>query len=280
MKGTSNGEAMQFNIRSMFCLASIGVGTRHRADITRFSVLSLATNHSTSRFEKIQELEAALGIDFYSGLCARSVNMASTIRKNSETFAVAIAELISDRRMGDQIGHLLGGYYSLMSDEELTLAQAIEYVKQFDLAAETLPEDETKDEMQLFNYLLERCVTTDIDNKPNSKYTIGELIGVTENGGTYAEKAEMTLRRYGISARYEEGLYISTKHSQLAELLHGTKFANNWALFLRRLKDVPAETRNIRLHGVQNRCVCVPWSYFGEAQQPTIPDLSDEEEPY
>lgn len=279
MKGTSGGEAMQFNIRSMFCLASIGVGTRHRADITRFSVLSLSTNHSTSRFEKIQELEAALGADFYSGLCARSVNMAAIIRKNSETFAVAIAEMISDRRMGDQIGHLLGGYYSLHSDEEITLAQAIEYVKQFDLQSETLPEDETKDEVQLLNYLMERCVTADIDGKPNSKFAIGELIAFTSNGHSYADKAEKVLQRHGMSARYKEGLYISAKHSQLAELLHGTKFGSNWSLFLRRLKDVEPGTKVVRMNSVLNRCLCIPWSYF-EDTEPEIPELSEEEIPF
>jgi len=279
MKGTSGGEAMQFNIRSMFCLASIGVGTRHRADITRFSVLSLSTNHSTSRFEKIQELEAALGADFYSGLCARSVNMAAVIRKNSETFAVAIAEMISDRRMGDQIGHLLGGYYSLHSDDEITLAQAIEYVQQFDLASETLPEDETKDEVQLLNYLMERCVTADIDGKPNSKFAIGELIAFTSSGHTYADKAEKVLQRHGMSARHEEGLYISAKHSQLAELLHGTKFGTNWGLFLRRLKDVEPCTKVVRMNSVLNRCLCIPWSYF-EDDEPEIPELNQEEIPF
>lgn len=272
-KGTAGGEAQTFDIRSMFCLSSIAVGVKRRADETRVTVLGLqrplAGQLGTDHFDRLKALAASVCTkEFAAGLIARSCQLAPVIRRNCETFAIAVAQTLSSRRAGDQLGTMLAGAWSLWSDDEITLDRAIEYVRGLPLA-DILPQDESADESRLLAYLLERRVRFDFE-RTSADRTIAELIDhvarPTVSG--QAAAAEATLRRFGLRADSDKGLVVSTSHSALAELLRDTPWATGWSVFLRRLDGVEVYGKAIRFAGgAPTKAVLIPWeTVFGNAE--------------
>lgn len=262
MKGTTSGVAQQFNIRSAFCMSSVGLGTKLRADVSRFTVLTLHRNPSISSFDSIIKYASTfLSETFFTGLMARSVRLAVVIRKNAETFAVVITHITGDRRLGDQVGHLLAGYWSLLHDSEIHLDDAIKYVKEFGFTALS-PREDTKDELQLLYFLMDQRVRTDLYKQPNVERSIAELVKLAANNED--DYADAALCRYGMRIKdKKEGLWISMSHDGIAQFLKNTAWVNNWGVFLKRI-DGASETLPKRVRfagGVQHMAVCVPLAH-------------------
>lgn len=263
VKGTTGGHAQFFSIRSMFCLSSIGVGVKRRADVTRVTVLPfkrpILGPDGTRHFEAIQRLQSeVVTAEFTAGLISMACGRAGVIRDNAATFAVAVANALGSRRTGDQLGTLLAGYWALRNPSPITLAEASEYVASNHLDALT-PPDESTDEGQCLDWLLERRIEVDIDGKP-ARRTVWEVIeSIAHPTGTAnLAAAESALRRYGM--RYEaDGLHVSNSHSALVEAFKDTPWGGKkWSTFLRRLDGVTGTSGTVRFAGGSSRASIIP----------------------
>ena len=259
-KGTAGGQVKSYDIRSMFCLSSIGVGVHRRADESRVSVLSLTKAIGGDHFDKIKELAADVCTPaFAKRLVARSCNSGLLIRHNADIFAQAITEECKARRVGDQLGALLGSCFTLTSDTPVTLDEARSQVAG-DTFAEVVPNKETTDEHQLLNFIIEQTILIpDSLGKPCTR-SIGELISVIWGNtdgdvGVSPTDAVATLKRNGIRVE-ANGLVISNTHSGIKKMLVNTPWATNWARFLARIDGVEKLVKTVSFPGgIKSRCV-------------------------
>lgn len=267
-KGSASGEAMQYNIRSMFCMSSVAVGLARRSDLSRFTVLSMAQPpqgaEGLARFQEIQALASRVCTgDGADRFVARSCHMAPVILKSARVFSEAFAASKTNRRNADQIGALLAGYWSLVSDDAATDEDARIIVNDIDLDGVT-PEGDSNDEAQFLSYLMAKRVRCEVRDSTGhattAERTVVELITTAIYQHDRGEDA--TLQRYGMKC-LEDGLFIANQHPGLAELLCDTQWGADWKRFAGRVPG--AVTTTARLCGAVHRGKKINYNYaFGD----------------
>jgi putative DNA primase/helicase len=241
LKGQQNqSRAKDFRIRSAFLFQSINVGLAKKADENRVSVLSLR-DYSNGNDVPFIDLELTvrerLTPEFSAGLISRSVSLIPVIRANAEIFARAISDGLGSRRLGDQLGTLLAGAYSLHSSGLVTPAQAAVYVAREDWNEQSSAEDD-KDEFRLLRQILATKIRLGSTEMPVSRLV--EAARATEQleGMPHADTAARAISEHGVKLGYRDnlaGVYFSTNHPALKQILNGTDWAASWSRSLARL---------------------------------------------
>jgi putative DNA primase/helicase len=247
VKGSQNQSgARRYKIRSSFAFTSINVGIEHQADDSRINVLSLkpaATAPNASDVAKFKTLAAdvltTITPAFAAGLTARSARLLLVIRRNSEIFAEAFAAHAGTRRMGDQIGALLAGAYSLHSDGEISPEDAAAYVQRQKWTAGPVSETADRDEERLLMTLMEHRLRVAPGNGPPIEVTVGRLIVAAWGADQHlpGDVAEAELRANGIRTDSNQGIFVSSTHPSVRRIVTGTPWATRWSTSLSRLPD-------------------------------------------
>lgn len=267
-KGGVNGRPVDYRIRSMFCFQSINISITEQADASRISVLGLRdkSRDGDVAFEDLQVRAAEIITpQFSAGLIARSVSLIPVIRQNAEIFARALSVAGGSRRMGDQLGTLLAGAYSLHSTRLISQADAETYVANEDWVEEKSIDDD-KDEAKLLRTLLTSMVRV-----LNVDAPVGRLIddamnpGENEEGRINSKIADRALREKGIKIGMRNGVsgvYISTNHQGIKSLLTGTPWDASWSKALSRLPDADTGKGILERFSVghTSRAVWIPMS--------------------
>lgn len=249
-RGGADGRPVKYRIRSCFAIASIYVNLQEAADFSRTSVLTLreTKGQNEDELERInQGFEWAAQPSIADGLFARTLKLLPQIRENQKSFTAAIKRLrLGDQRFGDQIGTLLAGAYSLVSDGRIRHDKAEEFIKQFSWDDHTAAMAES-DEINCLRHLMQCAITVENDSNVRLTRSFGELVAAatgTVGAGLSKEAANRNLRRYGL--RVDEApadsdrappyrLAVAQKHLALKKLFHDTPFAVDYARLLRRL---------------------------------------------
>lgn len=266
VKGTANGDGMSFNIRAMFMLGSINVGLKQAADESRFSVVSLSRpakgEGEAAKFAQFeQHVLSTLTPDYCAGIRSRTYHAIPVIRKNTKIMAQAVAEELGSQRMGDQIGTLLAGAYSLLSSELITLQRAKDYIKgmNFDEAGEA---EEVSDEHNCLNAILQRQVRIDYSAHGSSTKSIGELVDDCYNLPEDEVKEErLTLARHGLKVE-NDCLLVANSHSELTKTLRDTSWGSGHKRMLMRVDGAIGSTKGSRFAGSLSRYVSIPICNF------------------
>ncbi len=277
-KGSAHGDSVAYRTRSCFGFASIGVGLQQHADQTRVSVLTLYIDPAITReklrerFKCIEETHYKLmTAEYIDRLHARTIALIPVIRANAETFAVAGAQVLGTRRLGDQLGALLAGAYSLTSKSEISLEDAEKWMR-----AQAWDEEqevfEDRDETKCLRTILQHVVRVNVPDGSRSatvrERTIGELVAAAAGADTDPDSIPVsvlrdTLLRMGI--RTEVGfLHIANNHGAIAKILALTPWATNWSRILRRVDGAKAGPPE-RFAGPPDRVTIIPlYKAFGE----------------
>mgnify|MGYP003632128644 FL=1 len=266
VKGTANGEGMSFNVRSMFMLGSINVGLRQAADESRFSVVSLARpSREPGEAERFAGFEkhvlSTLSDEFCASIRSRTYHAIPSIRKNAKIMGQAVAEELGSQRMGDQIGTLLAGAYSLETTGLLTIQGAKAYIKGMDFndAAEA---EEVSDEHNCINAILQRQIRVEYSGFGSGSKSIGELVdSVHADINTNQEEYE-ALARHGVRV---EGnyLWIANTHTELSRTLRDTAWGAGHRRMLLRLTGAGVGERAVKFAGSLSRYVSIPIGSIG-----------------
>lgn len=259
VKGTVGGTAMAFRMRSMFLLGSINVSLNGAADESRFSVVQMAKGKRTAAEfdEYARRVGSLLTRDYCAAIRARSYAMIPTIRANAAVLAAAVGDLLGSQRTGDQIGTLLAGYCSLLSDAVLTTGEAAAMVAGLDFT-DAREADEVSDSDLCLQTILQAQVRVDEDGRLVTR-TLGELVQSAAYDGLLGvvTAANDALARFGI--RVADGyLYISNNHSELKRIMRDTPWAAGWRRVLARIDGVDDSSKVIRMAGSVTRCVAIP----------------------
>ena len=278
IKGTQQQtSARAFRIRSCFAFSSINVGLAFAADESRVSILALqppaaGVSGDQEAFRDLAALARSVVTPTYAaGLLARSVGLLPVIRDNAEVFAVAVAAKLGTRRLGDQIGTLLAGAYSLHSGRPITQAEAASYLDRQDWG-EAVTSDSQKDEDRLLSHISAARIRVSLGNGPTLDVTLGRLMSAAFGADDRIPRdtADSELREYGIKARPTApfGVWVSTSHPALAKVLAGTPWAANWSRTLSRLPDAVSATDKVIRFGLghRSRAVWVPLNVLDQGE--------------
>lgn len=270
VKGTTSGEAQEFNIRSMFGYFSINVGSTNAADDSRITVLELKDQEKMAnreqRFAEIQEKQQKLLTEKYCmSLRARIVGLIPVIRENAETFAIVAARALGGRRAGDQVGHLLAGAYALYSSDKVTEEFAAEWIGKNHAKVKRYyqSQEETSDELVCLQNILEYRIDIFCEGRVQ-KRLIGELIpiaaGIVLHDKILRTTAYQVLLACGIRVRAGD-FTVAVRSNVLTDAFKGTMWENaGWSRMLARIEG-SGSTEPIRwTSGARCRGTVIPLS--------------------
>ena len=266
IKGSASGRAQEFQIRSCFCFASIGVAATAKADTSRVTLLELTRDNSPdgqARFEKLKAMwsDTIAKSGWSEGLRARAFANAKTISLNAKTFAKAVAVKLSDQRIGDQIGALVSGAFSLTSTKILTIEEATKWVDAQDWS-DFMPDDADKDETRAFSWLMDKQIRFEHGDRAYQR-TISELIEVYYSVQVTLDDAaniKSNLLRYGIKLD-DDTVTISNHHPALKSIFMDTPWNEKWKDQFSRVKGATLLS-SVRFGTSTHRATRIPRSSF------------------
>ncbi|WP_454764447.1 PriCT-2 domain-containing protein [Cupriavidus campinensis] len=245
LRGTADGKGMSFHIRSMFCLASIQVALKNKADIDRLTVLTLrSANESKDGDATWASLRNAMYslIDrdqaISTRLLRRSIDLLPTTLKNIEVFSDVAAQRFGSQRDGDQYGTMLAGAWSLVSDDLATPEDAQALIDDYDWS-EHRDAAEEDDSRRALNALLGSIVRMD----SGATFTLSDLIAV-ETGHYDGEDqikprdARKRLGQFGLKVENIASrpyLFVSNENAERDGLMRNTPFKVGVKKLLMRL---------------------------------------------
>lgn len=266
-KGTASGTGMQYKPRSMICFSSIGVAATQAADTSRIAVLELV-EYGPGWQEHFRGVEAVMGEtvarDEYCGsIRARSLSLARVTRDNARTFARVVGARLNDARMGDQIGTLLAGAYSLTSRNIVDSTFASEWVGMQDWSFFE-PHEADSDHNRAFTALVDAHVRIEQQDGPAITRTVGELVEESLRDRTTAEDAQAVLMRHGMRVMLDQQmLAVANGHQFLARVFADSPWAGKHKDQLARLPGATASEGVIAFGpGSRHRAVLVPLAVF------------------
>lgn len=275
LKGGVQGEAMEFRVRSCFAFSAINVNMTHFADKSRVSVLtlqdppkSLTEDERNERYASFQgfmdSIETTLTPDYVNALVMRSYALLPVIRKNAKVFGRAINGKLNSQRLGDQLGILCAGAFSLVSTSDVTDEQAEAWCAQYDFE-KVAPTDEAKDHDRCLGYILQSIVK--IQGKRGVvERTIGELLATVAkpqldddgSGDDYTD-SQRVLARCGIKLdMVDKMVYIANRNTLLERILSKTPYPS-WQILLKRIDGAQPSGKVIRFNETDvSRAVGIP----------------------
>lgn len=272
-KGSAGGSAKTFRIRSCFAFASIAVQLQQQSDKRRVTVLGLKRpqgDDAKAKWASFQEkYNKLINPAYTSSLRARTINMLPIILKNIKTFGDACTAVIGEQSAGDQVGVLLAGAWSLVSDKEITYDNAVKWVKAKNWDEE-IGLSETRDELSLIAHIFEQEIWID-QEKMKVERSVGEVVRIAlglrkVEWGFNERQANDRLKRLGIKIK-DDCVIVSNSDNNIRGYLVGTPWARNHNKILLRLDGAKSTDSQRFASGIQTRAVSIPSkSIFGDLE--------------
>lgn len=273
-RGTTNGKALTYALRSSIALVGINATIVNPADRSRAVVVGrqpLPQEQWASVDQKLQELLTA---DTGAQLLRRCVNNLHTLRANVAIFRKVVEAQLppgAAARAGDTYGALLAGAHLLLSTEQLDNDRAVKWLDQVGWnAATALGVETTQDQSaaaegaQCLAKLLshEEQWRTEDPEYGTGKISIRELLELARCKGDSAEteQARKALGRRGIKAT-DHALVVANNPELLAAIYGNTKWCNGG--HRERLRDLPGAAAAGAVHIPvvgSHKATSVPWS--------------------
>lgn len=273
LKGTANHSARAFTMRSAFLMSSIGVGLKEAADLTRTAVLTIKPLDSYTyeeRKKKEQEFKDFLSLasdipaEMPQRLLARQLHNLFTLRHNIEIFKETIATVLANRRIGDQLGTLMAGCYSLYSTKRLDMKQCEKYLGTVNLD-EFLQVKAEREDRVLLDHIVQHPLRVETVHGVQDR-TVGELMVICflrdETSDVRLRVAEDTLSRHGLKIEKEggevTGVWIGQSSNALNRIMQTSTYYEGWAGVLLRHPYAKKSPNSIRFKGSMSRAIFLP----------------------
>lgn len=251
-RGTVGGRAITFTVKSMFLLASVGVGLHRQTDEDRITRLELTkTSGGPDRWPELEAELRRLTRDrsIAQRLFARALDRLAMVQEAVEVFTREAGDMLKSQRHGDQYGTLLAGAWCLTHDAVPTAAEARAKVAQYELvefgAGASASGDDSSNAL---NAVLSSVIRLD----GGRSLAVSQLIeiatmptGYDENPegllGVRVKEADHQLQLHGIRVQPQSGsgedaaVLFAMAHRQLASLVADTDFATDLIGRLARL---------------------------------------------
>lgn len=285
-KGSVSGKSVKYKVRSMFMFASISQSLTQYSDISRITTLSLKSSSDAEKRRNAGIVKDAITEAFAQGLQSRTIRLLPVILKNIRVFSQAAAEFLGETRLGDQVGTLLAGAYSLYRSDLVSLETAREFIARQDWAEETT-KDGSRDEYRLLHAIIEHLTRFDA-GRGMAERTIGELIfiafGMEDDADITKDKAEARLAQIGIAVKdTQDGgvVYFSTASGYIKRsVLRGTPWGANFHKVLSRIDGTMSKPSIRFSSGIVSRAIGIPISLINPPSQAPDDPAGQEEIPF
>jgi hypothetical protein len=237
LKGSAGGLACRFSASFPALLSSIRVNLDNDADRSRYSVLELAPHdNNQGDWEHLQRLILKINEDFGEKLFARGIYQIKNIMQSQKVFGKKLSASIN-QRFGQQVGTLLAGFYSLISDDAITEQIAENLLTELDFGVEKKESEMTDQDECLLHLLTHKFSFHD------SLGTIDTtILNLCENPLLITTAHKKGLSLYGIELNSDLELFIPTKNSELEKIYKYTRWVS-WNRSIRRLENSKATNR-------------------------------------
>jgi putative DNA primase/helicase len=277
LKGTQTGGVKRYSIRSCFAFSSINVGLAQAADESRTIVLSISPpSDQDARNQSFAELKAlvtdVITQDFSARLLARTLKLLPTLRANAETFAAAIARHYGSRRLGDTLGAVLAGAWSLRSSRLVSVDEADEIVAEREWVRTTAERHTTEpDWSRALAHLAQIEIrVASINSGRLEPVSFGEIVSVLTGSSTDANLTRDEMRKAFLRAGAKvetingrEYVAVAKQSEAIRRGFAGTPWESAWCDALLR---VPGAARHPvgapRFGAFTSRAIVLPAEKF------------------
>ena len=275
LKGSADGDAQRFLVRSMFLLSSIATSLKQGADLGRFAQLSLRSTKDMPQQQRAEHWDALLR-DLHQHITpntgrrlqARTISLIPTIRQSVQVFTRVAAAYFNSQRLGDQYGTLLAGAWSLGSTDVPTEDEAWALIRANDWQPYSSAA-EIPDELRCIRRILQHQIRVEASSRVLTR-SIGELVALALSHDTDADITAKVARdhlgRHGIRAD-ADAIAVSNTADAIGRILQETAWANCWPAILSRLPGASRTSSAIRFAGTgaTARAVLVPVTALDQA---------------
>lgn len=273
-RGTTNGKALTYALRSSIALSGINATIVNPADRSRAVVVGRQPIPQEQWFAVDQKLQELLTVDAGARLLRRCITHLPTLRANVTVFRKVVEAQLppgAAARAGDTYGALLAGAHLLLSTEKLDQVKALAWLDRIRWdAATALGLEATQDQSaaaegaQCLAKLLshEEPWRTEDPEYGTGKISIRELLELArrQSNAPEVEQARTALGRRGIKAT-DHALVVANNPELLAPIYGNSKWCNGG--HRERLRDLPGAAAGGAVHfPVVNtqKATTVPWS--------------------
>lgn len=274
-RGTTNGQALSFAVRSSVALVGINAEISNPAERSRTVVVGREQLPQAEWARVDRRLAGLVTAETGARLLRRTVNRLTTLRANAATFRRTVEGQLGDgaaARAGDTYGALLAGAHLLTSAALVDDQQALDWLDSIGWTASAAlgeagadGQASTAEGVQCLQHLLSHEEPWRADTG-TGRLSVRELVELarTPSGADDAEHARKALGRRGIRAA-DVGLQIANSPEALRPIFGNTKWRNGG--HRARLLDLPGSAavgRSVRFTvlGIQ-RASNVPWEVVG-----------------
>lgn len=276
-RGSADGKASAWPIRSSFLFSAIVFGRLRPQDANRIAILELdslpvglSADEETPRQVMFAALEAIEGAG--PRLRRRMLDGWARFQANLAALEHAVVRSGAAERVGDQLGTLLAAAETVLRDEALTIDQAALLVADYVGEPDIVGYADDSDQADALNHLLTSSVMVHWPGEGSSVETVGEAI----REHWHRECAKKALRNHGLAVVSHAGgmwLAVANSHSGLARLFVGTSWQDAWRTPLRRVHGAVAAPDKISFGGVKARATLLPWlEVFDETSPKPLPE--------
>ena len=282
IKGRAGGDGIsRYMIRSCFAFCSINLGISQAADESRILplTLDLSRDHAerAEQFARIREMHAdTITPDFADRLLARTLQQIPNIRASAETFALAMTRAGASRRVGDTIGVLMAGAWSLRSNHAATPAEADALVATTPWVRSAMESTSVVPEWrQALDHLLQYRISFTNQNGRHDLIPVGELIEAADGrGGIPTGDAQQILARHGLKISNLEPkdrtttkmLLVAYNSTDVPRMFDPTPWATGYRDTLARAPGATRPRRNYSVgSGSPGKCLAIPLEVLSSA---------------
>ncbi len=278
LKGTISGSSNRYNIRSMFCLASINTNIDKKADIDRLTKLVILPPKDASASEEhwrklSDELHKITSDETIAArMLARALYLMPVITQTVDVFCKAAARHFGSQREGDQFGTLMAGAWSLSRDVVPTEDQALAMITAYNWDEHT--EDSNDDDA---GKALEAVLGAKIKAGMVGDVSIYELIRETSS----LHRRELLPKEEAVRLLVQNGIKIEaggvcfgTSITNLKALVSKTAYVTDLRGQLLRLPGASRnDNRSVRFNGFPSKCVVLPMSFILAGDVSDVPPI-------
>lgn len=274
LRGTIEGSAQKYRVRSSFFFSSILVSGLLPQDVGRITVLELLPQSRVMQEDRraaIASFDVEIGRRYLGRLVARWAEVEAAV----ETLLTALDLEAFGARDCDQFANLLAPAWVALNDRPPELAAARAWIKELELRA-MLPDAGDAEEILCLHHLLAGPTTYEDHHGYTKHASVGELISAVARSRAaeglgriiYAPQAEAALEAIGIKVYMDQGpageIAIANHHPRLDAIFEPSgRWADAWAQVLKRLPYARASKDPIRFGSIQQRAVILPGEVCG-----------------
>ena len=215
-------------------------------------------------FKDFLSLASEIPLEMPQRLLARQLQNIFTLRHNIEIFKETIANVLANRRIGDQLGTLIAGCHSLYSTKRLDAKQCEKYLNTVNLD-EFLQVRAEREDLELLRHIVGHPIRVETSYGVQERQ-VGELMLICitrdDTGEMRLKNAEATLARNGLKLVMESGsvtgFWIGQSVPGMNKIMQTSVYYEGWSGVLLRHPYAKKSTDSVRFGGMTSRAIFMP----------------------